>query len=67
MFQQNCRSGFASLQRKALETLMLTMKRSGDSTHPCLSATPTVKDRDLTLPTRTQTYEQEHSDLKRLL
>jgi len=32
---------------------MLTMKRSGDSTHPCRSPTPTVNGRDLTLPTRT--------------
>jgi len=39
------------------------MKRSGDSTHVCRSPTPTVDGRDLTLPTRTQTSEQEHSDL----
>jgi len=39
------------------------MKRSGDSKHPCQSPTPTVNGRDLTLPTRTQTSEQEYSDL----
>ena len=39
------------------------MKRSGDSTHPCGSPTPTVNGQDLTLPTRTQTSEQEYSDL----
>jgi len=42
---------------------MLTMKRSGDSTHPCRSPTSTVNGRDLTLLKRTQTSEQEHSDL----
>jgi len=40
-----------------------TMKRCGVSTHPCWSPTPTVNDRDLTLLTRTQTSEQEYSDL----
>jgi len=35
------------------------MKRSGDNTHPCRSLTPTVNGRDLTLPTQTQTSEQE--------
>jgi len=39
------------------------MKKSVDSTHPCRSRTPTVNGRDLTIPTRTQTSEQEHSDL----
>jgi len=38
------------------------MKRSGDSTHPCRSPTPTMSGRDLTLPTRTQTSEQDYSD-----
>jgi len=42
---------------------MLTMKRSGDNTHPCRTPTPTVNGRDLTLPTRTHTSEQEYSDL----
>ena len=42
---------------------MLTMKRSGDSTHHCWSPTLTVNGRDLTLPTRTQTSEQEYNDL----
>jgi len=35
----------------------------GDSTHACRSPTPTVNGRDLTLSTRTQTSEQEYSDL----
>ena len=39
------------------------MKRNGDSTNPCRSPTPTVKGRDLTFPTWTQTYEQKYSDL----
>jgi len=39
---------------------MWAMKRSGDSTHPCQSPTPTVNGRDLTLTTRTQTSEQEY-------
>jgi len=39
------------------------MKRNGDSIHPCRSATPTVNDFDLTPSTRTQTSEQEYSDL----
>jgi len=42
---------------------MLTMKRRGDSTHPCRSPTPTVNGHDLIAPTRTQTSEQECSDL----
>ena len=42
---------------------MLTMKRSGDSTHHCWSPTLTVNGRDLTFPTRTQTSEQEYNDL----
>jgi len=33
------------------------------STHPCWSPTPMVNGHDLTLPTRTQTSEQEYSDL----
>jgi len=37
------------------------MKRSEDSTHPCRM--PTVNGCDLTPPTRTQTSEQEYSDL----
>ena len=37
-------------------------KRS-NSTHPCRSPTSTVNGRDLTLPMRTQTSEQEYSDL----
>ena len=62
--QQNRSSGFGSLQRKSWEPLMLTMKRSDGSTHPyCRSPTPTLNGRDLTLPTRTQTSEQEYSDL----
>ena len=41
-----------------------TMKRIADSTHPCRqSPTPTVNGCDLTPPTRTQTSEQEYSDL----
>jgi len=39
------------------------MQSSGDSIHPCRSLTPTVNGHDLTLPTRTQTSEQEYSDL----
>jgi len=39
------------------------MKRSGDSTYPCRSPTPTVNGHDLTFPTRTQTSDQEYSDL----
>jgi len=39
---------------------MLTMRRSGDSTHRCRSPTLTVNGRDLTLPSRTQTPEQEY-------
>jgi len=42
---------------------MLTMKRNGGSTHPCRSPTSTVNGRDLTLPKRTQTSEQEYSEL----
>jgi len=42
---------------------MLTVERSGDSTHHCWSPTPTVKGRDLTLPIRAQTSEQEYNDL----
>ena len=61
--QQNRRSGFGSLQRKSWEPLMLTMKRSGDSTHLCRSPTTMVNGRDLTLPKRTQTSEQKYSDL----
>ena len=38
-------------------------EKSSDSTHPCRSPTPTVNRRDLTFPTRTQTSEQECSDL----
>jgi len=41
---------------------METLKRSGDSTHPCRSPTPTMNDRDLTLLTWTETSEQEYSD-----
>jgi len=37
------------------------MKRSGVCTHPCWSPTPMVN--DLTLPTRTQTFDQKYSDL----
>jgi len=40
-----------------------TMIRNGDSTHPCRSPKPTVNGRDLALPTRKQTSEQECSDL----
>jgi len=36
---------------------------SDDSTQPCRSSTPTVNGHDLTLPTQTQTSEQEYSDL----
>ena len=62
--QQNCSSRFGSLHQKSLEPLMLTMKRSDDSTHPyCRSPTPTLNGCDVTLPTRTQTSEQEYSDL----
>jgi len=44
--------------------LMLTMKRSDDSTYPYYrSPTPTLNGRDLTLPTRTQRSEQKYSDL----
>jgi len=32
---------------------MQTMNRSGDSTNPCQSPTPTVNSRDLTFPTCT--------------
>jgi len=35
---------------------MLTMKRSGESTHPCRTPTPTVNGRDVTLPTRTHVW-----------
>jgi len=35
VLQQNRWSGFGSLQRNGWEPLMLTMKRSDDSTHPC--------------------------------
>jgi len=35
----------------------------GNSTHLCASPTPTVNGCDLTPPTRTQTSEQEYSDL----
>jgi len=42
---------------------MLTIKRSGDSAHPCRRPIPTVNGRDLTLPTRRQTSEQEYIDL----
>ena len=36
----------------------LWMQRSGDSTNPCRSPTPTVNGCDLTAPTRSQTSEQ---------
>jgi len=39
------------------------MNRSDDSTHVCRRPTPTVNGRDLTLPTRKQTSEQEYSEL----
>jgi len=39
------------------------MKRSGDSTHPSWSPAQIVNSCDLTPPTRTQTSEQEYSDL----
>ena len=39
------------------------MKRRGDSTHPCQSLTSTVNGCGLTLPTQTQTSEQEYCDL----
>jgi len=42
---------------------MLTMKRSGDSTHPCRSPTPAMNGRDFILPKRKQTPEREYSDL----
>jgi len=45
------------------KTFAVHVKGSGDSTHPCRNPTPTVNRRDLTLPTRTQTSEQECSDL----
>ena len=38
-------------------------KENGDSTHPCQSPIPTMNGGDLTLPTATQTSEQEYSDL----
>jgi len=39
------------------------MKSSGDSTHPCRSPTLAVNGRNLAHPTRTQTSEQECSNL----
>jgi len=42
---------------------MWTMKRNGDSAHPCRSPTPTVNGRDLAFPTWSQAYEQKYSDL----
>ena len=38
-------------------------ERSNDSTHRCRSPTPTVNGRDLTLPTRVQTSEEQYIDL----
>jgi len=43
---------------------MLSMKRSGNSTHPCRNPTPTANGRDLTIPRGTQTPEKEYSDLR---
>jgi len=49
-----------SLTQMSFSTqFILTVKRSGDSTHPCLSPAPTVSGCDLTPPTRTQTSEQD--------
>jgi len=38
------------------------MKKIGDRTHPCWGPTPTMIGCDLTLPTQTQTSEQECND-----
>jgi len=38
------------------------LKGQGDSTHTCSSPTPTVDGCDVTLPTRTQTSEEDHSE-----
>ena len=43
--------------------ILQTMKRNGESTHPCRSAVPTASGCDSTPPTRIQTSEQECSDL----
>ena len=44
-------------------SIHISMKRSGDITHRCRNPAPTVNGCDLTPPTRTQTSEQEYSDL----
>jgi len=43
--------------------ILQSMKRNGESTHPCRSAVPTASGCDSTPPTRIQTSEQECSDL----
>jgi len=60
--QHNRRSGFDSLQRKCWTTNVNCEKGRWQHT-PLLESNTTVNGRDLTLPTRTQTSEQEYNDL----